>query len=128
MTTGGEQPEDLGIGVADEGGARVVVLTGELDLAGEDALQDALREAERDAPELLVVDMSALDFVDSTGSRMLIEAHRRAQEAGRRLVVVTGRGAAHLLLTRSGLDRYLTLVVARDDVDEAVAPPGEGAA
>ncbi|HWH15233.1 MAG TPA: STAS domain-containing protein [Miltoncostaeaceae bacterium] len=120
-----QQPDDLRITVSAHGPLTVVALAGELDLEAEDAFRAALRDAERPG-EVLVVDMSALDFVDSTGSRILIEAHGRARQRGGRLIVVSGTGTAHLLLARSGLDRYLTLV---PDLEQAAASarPGGGA-
>jgi anti-sigma B factor antagonist len=121
-----QQPDDLRITVSAHGPLTVVALAGELDLEAEDAFRAALRDAERPG-QVLVVDMSALDFVDSTGSRILIEAHGRAQQRGDRLIVVSGTGTAHLLLARSGLDRYLTLVATVTEAAALAGTRGRGA-
>jgi anti-anti-sigma factor len=54
-----------------------VALSGELDISTyEDALAQ-LAAAERSAPELLVVDLAGLRFVDSTGVRLVLSADER---------------------------------------------------
>lgn len=90
-------------------GAPVMLLAGELDLAAEEALTTALLELEATVPPLIAVDLTALAFMDSTGSRVLIEAHQRAEEGGRRFVVVAGAGPAREVLERSGLTDYLAV-------------------
>jgi anti-sigma B factor antagonist len=85
------QSRDVGLRLATEAtpDAVVVRLGGELDLAGTHRLAAAL-EATRDvAPGLpLVLDLSAVSFMDSSGVRALVEAGRLAQETGRRLALL----------------------------------------
>jgi anti-anti-sigma factor len=47
----------------------VVALYGELDLGGVDAVKDEMRRVERTAADRIVVDLSALEFMDSSGLR-----------------------------------------------------------
>ena len=87
-----------------------VALSGELDISTyEDALAQ-LEAAERSAPELLVVDLAGLRFVDSTGVRLVLSADERAREAGRRLALRLGDGSARRVFTALGLvDRFEVL-------------------
>ncbi len=87
-----------------------VALSGELDISTyEDALAQ-LAAAERSAPELLVVDLAGLRFVDSTGVRLVLSADERAREAGRRLALRLGDGSARRVFTALGLvDRFEVL-------------------
>ena len=87
-----------------------VVLSGELDISTyEDALAQ-LEAAERSAPELLVVDLAGLRFVDSTGVRLILSADERARETGRRLALRLGDGPARRVFTALGLvDRFEVL-------------------
>ena len=87
-----------------------VVLSGELDISTyEDALAQ-LEAAERSAPELLVVDLAGLRFVDSTGVRLILSADERAREAGRRLALRLGDGLARRVFAALGLlDRFEVL-------------------
>jgi anti-anti-sigma factor len=70
----------------------VIVLGGELDLAGAGALERELAEVDADA---LVVDLRELEFMDSSGLRAIATSAQRAQDAGRRFALVPG--AAHVM-------------------------------
>jgi len=77
----------------DRGGLRVTV-RGDLDLSTSGRLEEALRVAEARTDGQLVLDYSGLEFIDSTGLQVLLDADHRAAAAGRRLVVVLGTGEA----------------------------------
>jgi anti-sigma B factor antagonist len=85
-----------------------VVVSGELDLATAPRLSAAV--AEHGDAKLLVLDMTATTFIDSTGVRALLHADRRSLGSGSRLVVVAGDGAVRKVLELCGLDGRLTLV------------------
>jgi anti-anti-sigma factor len=87
-----------------------VVLTGELDIATYDDARQQLEDAERAEPELLVVDLAGLRFVDSTGVRLILSADERARAAGRRLALRLGDGLARRVFAALGLlDRFEVL-------------------
>jgi anti-sigma B factor antagonist len=98
-----------------QGGA-VVRLAGELDLSQADNLSQELERAEEDEPDILVVDLREVSFMDSTGLRLLLAALRRAEPAGRRLVLVRGQEQVRDLFRVARLDDVFELV---DDPDEA---------
>ena len=77
----------------------VVVLHGDLDIASADRASVAIEDAERERPEVLVLDLSGLSFFDSTGLRLVIKAASRANNEGRRLVVVPGPATQALVNT-----------------------------
>ena len=84
-----------------------VALTGELDISTYADARARLAAAEQSAPELLVVDLAGLRFVDSTGVRLILSADQRAREAGRRLALRLGDGSARRVFTALGLvDRF----------------------
>jgi anti-sigma B factor antagonist len=85
-----------------------VVVSGELDLATAPRLSAAV--AEHGDAELLVLDMTATTFIDSTGVRALLHADRRSLGSGSRLVIVAGDGAVRRVLELCGLDGRLTIV------------------
>jgi len=80
-----------------------VVLDGELDISTYEDARARLAEAERAAPELLVVDLAGLRFVDSTGVRLILSADERARQAGRRLALRLGDGPARRVFAALGL-------------------------
>jgi anti-anti-sigma factor len=85
------------------GGAVEVVLTGELDISTFDQAQRQVEDAELAAPGLLIIDLAALHFVDSTGVRLILLADQRAREAGRRLAIRLGGGPALRVFSALGL-------------------------
>jgi anti-anti-sigma factor len=94
---------------AEDRGVRVV-LTGELDIAGAQEADEAVRQAESDGDGVLTIDLSGLTFMDSTGLRLLVAADRRAQEAGRTLRIVRGPDPIQRVLELTGLGDKLPLV------------------
>ena len=87
-----------------------VVLTGELDLAAVPGFEDELRRAEADQPPVLVVDLSGLSFIDSSGLRALVMADDRARKGGRRLAIVSGPPTVSRVFELTQLDRRLEIV------------------
>ena len=92
-------------------GARVV-FTGELDLAGTEAARTAIEKAE-ETSGMLVLDLSGLTFMDSTGLEIVLRAARRAHDSGRRLVVARPSPYVRRLFEMTAIDRSLDIV---DDV------------
>jgi anti-anti-sigma factor len=91
-----------------------VVLTGELDLATYQQARERVHQAEQGRPALLVIDLAALEFVDSTGVRLVLDADLRAREQGRRLGVRLGTGSALRVFQTLGLLDVLDVVPPRD--------------
>ena len=85
--------EILDVETEDRNGLVHVALKGELDLSTVAKVQDELRRVEADEPPVVVLDLSRLTFLDSTGLRCLVTADERARDAGRRVVIVRGPGA-----------------------------------
>jgi anti-anti-sigma factor len=89
---------------------QLIELEGELDLASADALEQALDAALADGERPVVVDMTALSFIDSTGIALLIATLSRP-EAGPRLRFVPSREPAVIrVLALTGVDRRLPLL------------------
>ena len=85
-----------------ERGAQVLVVTGELDLAGRDRFAAALLELER--RDGVDVDVSGLAFLDVTAATVLIAAAERARHAGRALRIAGGTRAVARVLELVGYD------------------------
>lgn len=97
----------------EEGGRLRLALNGELDLYTAPALDDALVEAEGASWPLLVIDLSELEFMDSSGLRLIVRSHARAEQSGRRVVIVNGPSTVARVFSATDLDSKLHLV---DDV------------
>lgn len=96
--------------IEERGPAVHLILTGELDISTASRLEDGMRRAEADKPELVVLDLQALDFMDSTGLRLLITADTRARQEGRRLAIVQGNEMVQRVMRLTRLDERLTIV------------------
>ena len=59
------------------GDAQVIELIGELDLDGAPRLEEELARVEASGVESIVVDLGQLDFIDSTGIRLIVMACER---------------------------------------------------
>ncbi len=86
-----------------------VVVRGELDIAGVPRLDVALRDASVVGRDV-VLDLSELQFIDSSGARLILAADRRLRWSGGRLVVVRGSEDVDWLLDLLGMDELLDLV------------------
>jgi anti-sigma B factor antagonist len=95
-----------------------VVLRGELDLSTVDKVEKALAVLHEGDDEVLVLDLSGLSFLDSTGLRLMVTADQRAQKEGRRLVIVKGPDTVQRVFSITKLDETLEMV---DDVSQVAA-------
>lgn len=86
---------------------QLVVLSGRLDVRTVSAVRDELHAAVDSGSGRLVVDMSEVVQVDATGLGVLVGTHRRAQLAGRRLVLRGTPPRLRRLLRATRLERVL---------------------
>jgi anti-anti-sigma factor len=99
-------------------------LTGELDLYSTTALDDAVVTAEGEKWPVLCLDLSALDFLDSAGLRVILRTQARAEQDGRRMVLRRGPEAVDRVFRLTGLERELEWV----DATPADTPAGDAPA
>lgn len=90
---------------------------GDLDAHSASRLTDVL-DPLPDGDDDISLEMTDVDFIDSSGLRVLIEAHQRAEAAGRRLLLVTPSRAVLRVLQISGLEGYLHLVEERTNAED----------
>lgn len=75
--------------------ALVLALYGSLDLTSSPRLHDELIDAEAAGETRLVVDLSGLEFMDSTGLHVLLDANERSARNGHRLSLHRGQQPVH---------------------------------
>jgi anti-anti-sigma factor len=102
--------QPFSVTVSTDGDRTTVALRGELDLSGVDRAREAIDQAQDSGTSLLVLDLSELDFVDSTGLEVMLRAARRAQDEGRRLIVQRPSRYVRRLLELTAIDRSLDVV------------------
>lgn len=87
----------------DAGDTLVFRLRGSLDLATAPTVRAALTDATEDGSHHIIVDLTQLEFLDSTGLGVLIGAHRRAAERNGSLRLIVHDGPISRLLQITGL-------------------------
>ncbi|MGZ4610243.1 MAG: STAS domain-containing protein [Actinomycetes bacterium] len=108
---------DLTLSTTAQDGCAVVSVGGEVDLGTATQLGDYAANALQEAGPSLVLDLTDVAFMDSTGLKVLLACHRRAQLAGGALGLAAPTRAVRRVLTVTGLDA--TFLV-RDTVAQAV--------
>lgn len=91
-------------------GVAMVVMSGELDLVAAPDAERHLNEVEREGVSEVVLDLRPLEFLDSTGLRVVLSADSRARREGRRLALVPGPEPVHRVFRLALLDRRLEFV------------------
>jgi anti-sigma B factor antagonist len=97
------------------GATSVITVRGELDMAFAATLASAMRRALDDAPQLVVVDLSALSFIDVAGVRALLSAHRHARAQGAETTIIPAPAVVQRVFALMGVDAGLPFAPARPD-------------
>jgi len=89
----------------------IVTIYGEIDLYTAPRLHSELGAVLVDGmPTRVVIDMSGVDFCDSTGMNVLLSCLRRVRERGGELEIASPKPAVRKILQVTGLDSVFTLV------------------
>ncbi len=90
-------------------GVPVVRVRGEVDVATAPALRESLDGAVDGGPGTVVVDLSEVTFIDSTGLGVLIGARKRCVDSGRAFRVVVADPRILKVFQITGLDELFTI-------------------
>jgi len=101
---------ELKVTTRSQGDHTVVSVLGEIDLYTAPRLQSELMNALGASPARLIVDMSGVDFCDSTGINVLLAAHRHAREHGGELQLAGPGSATRKVLQVTGLEAVFTVL------------------
>lgn len=107
VTRRGATALDISVAVSEK--TAVVRAAGELDLATVPDLANVLEGLERECARI-VLDLSGLTFIDSTGVRLTLIEHDRASIDGFEFAIAGVTGPVRDVLRRTGLDAALPLV------------------
>jgi anti-anti-sigma factor len=99
--------KELTIASETRGSAHLLKLSGDLDMATVRPFEEELKRVEARGPYAIVVDLAALDFLDSHGATALANGHRRARRDGRDFSVLQGAPHIHASFELLGLDERL---------------------
>jgi anti-anti-sigma factor len=100
-------PGALAIACAVQNGGAALSLEGELDMATAAALEERLSDLEDHGSRHLVLDLTGLSFIDSTGLRVLLQATARAHDRGHELILRPARGTVQRVFEITGVQAEL---------------------
>lgn len=93
---------------------QLVAVSGELDLSNSAELRRRVESAVRAGGAAVVIDLSGLTHMDSTGLASLIAAHQLVRERRGRLALVIGSEPVRRTVEVRGLDRLFTIFATRE--------------
>jgi anti-sigma B factor antagonist len=108
---------DVSVTRSSNGDVPVVAVSGEVDVYSAPALKESLTGLLESGVSSVVVDLTAVAFLDSTGLGALVEARAATSEAGGSLPLVCNQQRILKLFTITGLDGVFAI---HPTVDEAV--------
>jgi anti-anti-sigma factor len=108
-----------------DGGVEVVAVSGEIDIASASRLITGLNDAVGNCDVPVIVDLTDVAFMDSTGLALLLNAHRRLARRGKGFAVVCADGPVMRVFTITDMVDVLqvrdTLAQARTAALEATS-------
>ena len=100
----------------------IVAVSGEVDVYSAPSLKDNITELLQSGTSTLIVDLSGVAFLDSTGLGALVEARAATSEAGGSLPLVCSQERILKLFTITGLDGVFTIYPTVSDAVAALRP------
>lgn len=95
---------ELNVNSRPDGDATLISVSGEVDLSTTPLLRSALVEHLDAGRKSLVLDLSEVGFLDSTGLGMLVSLHRRANDEGGSLRLTSVQRPVRRVLQITGLE------------------------
>ncbi len=106
--------------IKDENGTTVVTFEGDVDLESSPEARRILLDCLGRTSSLLV-DLSAVTYIDSSGIASLVESFQNARKAGRHFALVAVSGSVLSVLRLSRLDKVFTIY---DTLEDGLARAG----
>ena len=106
---------DLQVSTREESGRTVVAATGEVDVYTAPVLDEELTRLTDAGASSLVVDLSGVDFLDSTGLSVIVKALEAVRPRDGRIDVVVAAERVAKVFRITGLDEMVTLHRSLDD-------------
>ncbi len=102
-------PEQLDIETITRDGWKVVRVKGEIDLASVGELENEVGGLIESGTTRIIIDLTGVTFLDSTGLRTLLATHSRLAQLGGTLALVLNGGPVERLLDITGVADTFTV-------------------
>lgn len=100
-------------------GAKVVAPKGDIDMSCSPQFRDALRQAQEQRPDRIIVDLSAVRYMDSSGLATLVEAMKNAKSYKTRLVLSAMNEKVLAIFEIARLHQYFVITQSVEEAYEA---------
>lgn len=107
--------------ITDQNGVRVISLRGPVDVSGAMALRELLGQQIDSPAARVLLDLTEVPLIDSSGIGILVTAHRRAAGQGARFGLAGASGTVARVFEMTRTNKLLSLY---ETVDEGVADLG----
>tara|TARA_B100000614_G_scaffold141398_1_gene125591 strand:+ start:1116 stop:2018 length:903 start_codon:yes stop_codon:yes gene_type:complete len=104
------------------GDIRVVALGGDMDLYASNSVKETVVRLWEAGVRNLVVDLSHLDYVDSSGIGVLLYVYSASQKRGNRVIFAGPHGAVWKVIELTKLNGFLPVVETLEEAVEALRP------
>jgi anti-sigma B factor antagonist len=115
-------PRAFGVDAAAVGDAPGIAVRGEVDINAVELLEAAVDAAIRDSAGAFVIDLSEVDFIDSSGLHVLLRARALLGREDRALAVVCPFGPVRRVFELSGTSELFAFFASREDAAAALKP------
>lgn len=105
---------ELDLSIEEREGGPAIVLVGELDISTVDRAESALRQAQERGSLDVLLDLSGLRFLDSTGLRFVLSGDARQRASGGHLRIVPGPERVQRVFRIARLDERLEFLEGGD--------------
>jgi anti-sigma B factor antagonist len=99
-----------------------LAIRGEVDIASAPELEEALEDAIRQSEGALLVDLSGVEFLDSSGLQVLLRVRARLGTEDRALALVCPFGRVRRVFELAGLSDVFALYESSDAARAALVP------
>ncbi|MBM7492283.1 anti-sigma B factor antagonist [Micromonospora luteifusca] len=99
----------------------VVEVVGDLDMSTTPELRDQLRKLVESEPQVVVVDLTRVEFMDSSGLGVLVVAYKDLRERNARLALAGVSQPVRTVLSITSVDRVIGVFESVRDAEEALS-------
>lgn len=107
--------QDLEIEIEDAGDAKILRPIGDIDLSRAPSLRTQLGAVQSSRPLRLIIDLSRVPYMDSSGVATLVEAMQVTRRTNSRLVLCAMQEKVRSVFEIARLDMVFTIVSTTDD-------------
>ena len=112
-----DRPIELEVAWESRDGITILRPAGDIDLGRSPAFRADIRKALTDKPSRLVIELSGVSYMDSSGVATLVEAMQLARKTNSRLVLCSLSDRVHSIFEIARLDQFFTIT---PDLDSAL--------